>query len=373
MKNIKLVSLLLITAGLFPQLSHATDASAQQAAQYFAGLDAPATNDKAHALFQKQARYAWQGYEKNIGQPLLKWSKQEIGYAGDGTVFYPFSGPDFLTAARVYPDASRYVLIAIQKAKHPPYPDALSPEQRATLVRKLGTAWQKFGTLGFFRTDDLNEDQGDKEVSLGVTTELMAFAARLGYEVIDLAPLQFDPGKEEWAPQASGDASWKSVRLTLKRDGKEVTLDYICMDLSDDGVKANKSQRAWLKRMASHPTLLKAASHLLQEPYFTQLRDMVVKSAPIVVQDETGLEYGDLLKVGPVQLYGYFKKPHALFKKTVQPALAEAYKTSTTTRPLPFAYSYLKDTSARSMQIARRQAAEAASQNNAEQTHPPSH
>lgn len=325
--------------------------NSQQAALYYSGLDAPVA---ARKLFQKQTQRAWLNYEKQVGQPLLSWSGKEIAYAGGTTIFYPFSGPDFLTVERAFPNAARYVLVAQQKALKPINPENMSEKKRAAFEKKLSDAWAKFGILGYFRTEDLNDDQRDKTSNLGVTTILMAFAARLGYEVTEVAPLGFNLDKGEWEALSASEAKWNSVRLSLQKEGRKVTLDYLSVDLSDDGMRTKKEQQAWMKRMASHPTLLKAASHLLQEPYFSILRNMLVSSAPIVVQDETGLNYTDLSKIGAVKLYGNFIKPQVLFKKTRQTALAAAYKAEKTRNELPFAFSYLKQAETRSIQIARR-------------------
>jgi hypothetical protein len=229
----------------------------------------------------------------------------------------------------------------------------MNEKQREAFERKLGVAWDKFGILGYFRTEDLNKDQHDKNSYLGITTILMAFASRLGYEVIEVVPLEFDAVKGEWQTNNTV-TNWNSVRLSLRKEGRKVSLDYLSMDLSDEGLRKQPAHRAWLKQMANQPILLKAASHLLQEPYFDILRSLIVSAAPLVVQDETGLNYTDLTKIGTVKLYGNFIKPQILFKTTKQPALAAAYQAEKIKNDLPFAFSYLKKSELRSMQIARR-------------------
>jgi hypothetical protein len=322
----------------------------QLAAQFYAGLDTPSAERKT---FQKQTNAAWQNYEKLLGQPLLTWSSKEVDRKRVEPVFYPFSGPDFLTVDRIFPAASRYVLVAQQKALQPVYPEKMNEKQRAAFEKKLGAAWDKFGILGYFRTEDLDNDQRDKQSYLGVTTILMAFASRLGYEVVEVVPLEFDVTKGEWQT-INTDAKWSSVRLSLSKAGRQVTLDYLSMDISDDGLRKQPEQRAWIKQMANQPILLKAASHLLQKPYFDILRSMIVNASPIVVQDETGLNYADLSKIGTVKLYGNFIKPQVLFKSTTQGELAAAYQAEQNKNELPFAFSYLKQSELRSMQIARR-------------------
>ncbi|MBK8891479.1 MAG: hypothetical protein IPN75_14460 [Dechloromonas sp.] len=345
-----LVCALSLASSLWP--ASATEMSAQQAALGFAGLDAPAT-DPAHKAFQQRAALAWASYDKQVGQPLAVWSKREVAYAGGGTVFYPFSGPDFATVARVYPDAERYVLVAIQFAGQPARPENMNAVQRAEFERKFGGAWEKFGKLGYFRTVDLNDDQRDRASGVGTTTILMAFAARLGYEVTGVAPLSFSADKGEWEA-ASTETKSRSVRLFLQKAGRKATLDYVSLDLSDGALKAGEAHTVWIKHMAAQPVLLKAASHLLQQANFRVLRDALVAAAPIVVQDETGLDYKELSKIGPVRLYGKFSQAHPLFTTTTQPALAAAYRAEKSPGDLPFAFSYLKTADARSMQVVRR-------------------
>jgi len=92
----------------------------------------------------------------------------------------------------------------------------------------------------------------------------------------------------------------------LKKNGKTVALDYVSLDLSDQNLLIKESMRGWLSHMTQHPMLIKAASHLLQDGNFIVLRDMIVKNSPIVVQDETGVDYAQLKKIGKVDLYGGF-------------------------------------------------------------------
>ena len=345
-----LICALSLTVTLVPV--SAAETTPQQAALFFAGLAAPAP-DSSHKTFQQRTSQAWANYDKQVGQPLAAWSNREVAYWGRSTVFYPFSGPDFVTIARIFPGAERYVLVAIQKARQPAQLEAMNAGQRAAFEKKLGDAWEKFGKLGYFRTLDLNDDQRDGAGGVGTTTILMAFAARLGYEVTAVKPLTFNSDKGEWEA-AAGDTRTGSVRLSLLQDGRRVTLDYISVDLSDSALKASEPKLAWIRQMAAHPLLLKAASHLLQQPNFTVLRDALVANAPMVVQDETGLDYRDLRKIGPVRLYGKFSQTHRLFTTTAQPELAAAYRADKAPRELPFAFSYLKTADARSLQVVRR-------------------
>ena len=211
--------------------------------------------------------------------------------------------------------------------------------------------WLKFSRLGFFRTDDLNQDLRDGQSQIGVTTILITFALYSGYDVNEVYPIALDPQTGDFV---RSQGPWKSVRLVMSKGNKPVTLDYVSVDLSDGHLATIEPMRNWLNKVSHNPVLLKAASHLLQEPYFSTLRDMLVENATMVVQDETGLNYTYLEKIGKVELYGGFLYPHELFNRKKQESLAKAYKEAGNVKPVPFAFSYNKTNERRSVQIVRR-------------------
>lgn len=298
---------------------------------------------------------AWDSYERVIGIPLRKWAADEIAPPKGGTLFYPFSGPDFVTVAQMFPDADRYVLVAIQPAGPVVDITTMNGQAASAFKSKFENEWTKFGRLGFFRTIDLNENTASKEVPLTSTPVMMAFAAALGFRVESVNPLQMNPESGEFeAVETPASHRWNSVRLELSREGKPVTLDYICLDLSDGYLKSHPVEREWIRRTAKNPVLLKAASHLLPKPYFSVTRSAIIENTPLLVQDETGLEFPDLKKIGPVKLYGRFTAVLDLFDPNSQRELALAYAEAGQTNPLPFAYSYQKSAERRSLQVVRR-------------------
>lgn len=342
--------------------SYTSAGNVDELARAFAGLSG-ANGDIDESLdpgasYRAVVGASWKAYQSRLGVPMSRWASAEIRYQGGGTVFYPFSGPDFATVGQLFPGAQRYVLVAIQHARQPPDPRRLAMERRQALYGQFANEWKRFGALGFFRTNDLDADVRNRVSGVGVTPILMAFAVRLGYRVVDVAPIAFQDaaGDFDWA-NVSGSMPWQSVRLVLSRDGRMSYLDYVQMDLSDKYLNTHEPLRRWLERMARQPVLLKAASHLPQRPNFTVIRDAILAGAPLIVQDETGIEYDRLTSVGEVVLYGRFVRPYKLFDRSSQQSLAAAYRDAGKTRELPFSFSYIKSAEQRSLQIVRRKPA----------------
>lgn len=293
--------------------------------------------------YAARASQHWEAYERHIGAPMQEWARTELAPARGGTVFYPFSGPDFATVKRMYPDAGRYVLVALQRAEPAPALDRASAADVAAFMARFGEVWRQFGRIGFFRTLDLDDEAKRSGLRAGTTVPMIAFAVRSGYKILAVDPVRVgESGMDlEVHPGSRSDAaSWDSVRITLERDGKKVLLDYLRIDLSDAALNARVPERAWIERMANHPTVLKAASHLPQDPRFALIRDAIMTRAPSVVQDETGIDYALLTSQFAVKLYGNFTKPHPLFNQERQRSLAQAYRTLPDIKPLPFRVSY---------------------------------
>jgi hypothetical protein len=120
-------------------------------------------------------------------------------------------------------------------------------------------------------------------------------------------------------------------------------VDYVRLDLSDGWLEQVAVARKWVDRMAENPTLLKAASHHPQEPDFSIFRSSILRNAPTIVQDETGIEYGALAEFFTVRLYGRFTRPNPSFDRNFQRALAAAYRSAATVKSLPFRLGYEKN------------------------------
>ena len=318
-------------------------------------------DEKAGVLagYTKKTTELWAKWQDKIGSPMRAWAATELPRAPGETIFYPFAGPDFPTVQVLYPDAGRYVLVALQTGG--PVPDFAALEKKA-LNRYLKTfraGWESFTLRGFYDTDDLKRDT---PVLDGITPALMAFAVRLGYGIDKVEPIRIDATGAD-VEVHPGDrkalATWDSVRLTLSRPAAsgapaaKVILDYLYVDLSDGNLDKHANERAWITAMSKHKVVTKAASHLIQKPFFAVIRDAILENAPSVWQDETGLDYADLAKRFQVVLYGKFTAANKLFMKGVQRALAKAYKSDKDVKPLPFKVGYKKE-SGSCVQVATR-------------------
>jgi hypothetical protein len=334
--------------------SNAT-ADAPAVARLLAGVTSleGAAGDTPAGEYVKAANEGWQAYVNTFAQPLRAWVAKEVRLDNAPSAFYPFSGPDLPSVLAIYPAASHHVLISDQYATRYFDPFSLKESEQGRILNELGESWARFGRLGFFLTQELNKGGGHK-YHLSPTMILMAFAVRLGYEVRAVSPTCLDTADLSIRPLDAKDARWGSVRLVLRKDGRDTVVDYVQMDLSNRGLR-KPGQRALVESLAKSPVLLKAASHLPQQSGFSILRNAVLASAPLVVQDETGLEYDEMAKKFNVRLYGEYVEAHHLFKEATNASLIKAYRNrAKEVRPLNFQLGYEKAAGS-AIQVATRQ------------------
>jgi hypothetical protein len=271
---------------------------------------------------------------------MQAWAGKQIP-AFQNTVFYPFSGPDFATVSQLFPQAKRYVMVAMQAAERPIDLTELKPEAARQTLEVLTGAWEYYGRDGFFVTEYLDKYLHRNRVRIGASTFLSSFFQLKGLKVNSIAPIQINAtGDVEELPVS--DANWRSVRFRLERAGEQVVVDYLRIDLSDKGLSANPQHHQFVRQMSAHPVLLKAASHLPQNNSFSMVAASMTSQAPFIIQDETGIKYGQLKENFGLALYGRFERAHVAFGG-YQRDLAKAFAQGKDIQPLAFRVGYYKD------------------------------
>jgi len=289
----------------------------------------------------------WQRWEDEIGAPMAAWRDENLTYNAGERVFYPFSGPDFITAHRLYPNASHYTLVAKQSAGRVPDLEARNPGFRA-IARLFDENTEQFGRIGFFVTAELNDQfsRGSAVVE-GLTPMIMVMVAREGYTVQRVEPIRInDDGTDvmlhdgDWGNRRT----WDSARFTTTRDatGEEVIVDYVYLDLANSNLDDAPTELAWLNRVAQARVVFKAASHLPQYETFSTVVGAILDNAISIVQDETAVEYSTLNERFETRLFGAFDVPNRNFSRRLQRSLAAAFDERDDAVPLDFTYGYLK-------------------------------
>jgi len=257
--------------------------------------------------FSQSISESWQVFEENRLEQIRFWRISNMPDLNPSTVFYPFSGPDYIHAQAFFPNATTYILCGLEPTGTIPLLQKLQP-----LSSTLGWMEISMKTVmeaGYFITKDMEMDL--KRSSLqGVVPVFCFMLARNGDRIVSI----------------QSDSKHAEIRFLAPGDSRVRTLHYFSLNLRNDGLRKGNVFLAFLKAARPDIGYLKSASYLLHENDFSAIRDTLLTQCRTIVQDDSGIP---LHCFDPARWrfrnFGVYETPLDIFKKYNQPDLAELY------------------------------------------------
>jgi hypothetical protein len=317
-------------------------------ALFIAGISNPEGALTAYQCQPAWVRHAkffdhnWESFTKRRLSPMREWASQELGSASAATVFYPFSGPDFVNVFALFPHAKTYLLIALEPVGV--IPD-FSARKEQNFFASLQRSLYDLLNLAFFKTNQMKSSIGKSELK-GTLPVLMFFLAREQARLLDVQYWVMEPdGTIAESPAVGGEISSHGipgVRIVFTSTGstENRTLYYFQFNLRNDSLARNQQFVSFLKSFGPLTTFTKAASYLMFKPHFSAIRQFILDQSLYVLQGDSGIpiRYFDPA-VWDLRFYGTYTCPIALFSNCYQPDMAALYKGGEV-QPLPFGFDY---------------------------------
>jgi hypothetical protein len=330
---------LLFTSAL--AAANAAEVTANDTARYLAGMmpspDSPLMALTKDPAWQRHARFFDQAFAQLDQRQMSKvraWSEANLA-APKPTMFYMFSGPDFLYANAFYPKATTYVLSALE----PPgsVPD-LTKVPRGSVDAALANVEHSLGTIlsfSFFITKKMKVDLHEGQVN-GAMPLLYVFLARSGKTIKSVSTVALDDkGTVNDNPAAN---ATRGLKIAFAgSDGVEKTLYYFSTDLSDSGVR-NSGFLKFCATLAPGGSFIKSASYLLHSGSFSTVRDFILANSATIIQDDSGIPLGYYSpKKWRFFPFGHYAGPISEFPGRYQQSYAELFRRA---QPMDFGIGY---------------------------------
>jgi hypothetical protein len=307
--------LLLISLALGTQ-ALAADRTADATAKFLAGLPVKGTPLESHAKDPGWAEHAsnfsdaWGRLEKEQLSKIRAWAPKALGssYQDRGTMYYMFSGPDFLYANLFFPNASTYILCGIEPVGPVPDIDKMPSADLAPALEGLRNSLSSVLNEGYFTAKKIRTDFKQTQLD-GTLPIFYVFLARAGCTIDSVAPVALDgDGKLV----AEGQGTTPGVKIVFSNPSKRTqTLYYFTSNLMDKPIKANPSFMKFCEQQGQGLSLLKAACYYMgtSPNNFTTVRDFLLAHSKLLLQDESGIRYS-LFEPAKWDVR-LFAKPHA--------------------------------------------------------------
>jgi hypothetical protein len=290
--KITTAAVLMLLAAALPARATAT---ADDTAKFLAGMmpsaESPLIPLTREPAWQRHARFfdnAFGQLEQRQLSRIRAWSESHLA-APKPTMFYMFSGPDFLYANAFYPKATTYVLSALEPTGQVP---DLTRLPRGGVSAALYNVERSLGSVlsfSFFITKQMKTDLSAGQIS-GTLPILYVFLARSGKTIRSVTPVALDDqGKAYYANENPGPNAVRGARIVFAgSDGVEKTLYYFSTDLSNSGARSSGFLK-FCSTLGPGNSLLKSASYLLHSGNFTTVRDYILANSATVIQDDSGV------------------------------------------------------------------------------------
>jgi hypothetical protein len=318
--------------------------TADDTARFLAGMppsaDSPLAPLTRSPSWQRHAKFfdtAFGQLEERQLSRIRRWTETNLA-APRPTMFYMFSGPDFLYADAFYSKASTYVLSALEPVGSVPDLTRLPPGGIGSALYNVQRSLSSILSFSFFITKQMKTDLRAGQLS-GTLPILYVFLARSGKIVRDVSPITLDDkGAAYFASENPGPNATRGVRITFAgSDGAAKTLYYFSTDLSNRGVRASGFLK-FCETLAPGNSLIKSASYLLHSGNFTTVRDFILANSATIIQDDSGVPLAHYdRKKWRFFPFGRYAGPIGEFPGRYQPAYAELFWRS---QPMEFGIGY---------------------------------
>ena len=334
-------------------------ANVQSVAAYLGGLP-PRTGTPLAELaaqpiwqtFAKDQAKSWAKYRATHMDPMSRWATTELDSVRQAspTIFYPFSGPDFLNVFTMFPTSSTYVMFGLEPVGSVP---AHATLEDPTLLSAVKASLWSVLNFSFFRTNDMAVEL--KSIHLdGAVPLIMLFAARTGNHLQSVRPVQLDAQGQLHEVAAANTVSTPGQSIAASTtipgaelkiqaaDGSKKIIYYFSADLSDWKLNTKSAPLRFVRSLGPLTTYVKSATYLMHKSYFSKVRNLILERSNYLLQDDSGIAMKYFPKSNwQFTYYGTYKRPINLFAKQYQPELTTAYHDSLhRARALPFGTGY---------------------------------
>ena len=333
-------------------------ASYAQTAALIAGIrtpqsiPAPLESRPVWTEFARSFDHNWEKYDRMQLAPMREWAASELAkpMSSGFTVFYPFSGPDFISPYTLFPGAGTYILVALEPIGKIPDFQAMSQKDFDSFFADIRKSLHDLLNIDYFISSHMHTGMESKELN-GVLPFLLFFMAREKTRILDveywfMAPdgtIQKVSGFESGKPGPAG--AIPGVRILFESAGspgnKPQTLYYFRLNLYNRTFRRNSHFITFLQNFGPLTTFMKSAAYVMFDRQASIVRQFVLDQSRYVLQEDSGIpfRYFDP-SVWTLQFYGTYSEPKSIFKDYYQADLAKIYETGRDIKPLPFGIGY---------------------------------
>ncbi|MDF1549697.1 MAG: hypothetical protein P1P88_17855 [Bacteroidales bacterium] len=265
------------------------------------------------------------------------------------TLFYPFSGPDFINSDPFFPEATTTIMFGLEPVGNVPYlSDKITGEELKKVYKTFRRSIDSIYHLNYFMTNEMSRDLNTVAQLDGNLSIISLFMAQRGYRILDVKKVTINsegaivdsiPGWVDIDDPTDTYISGGLIEYMKPDEYKVRKLYYFSHDVSDEKIAKTPEMLKFFKSLDIDVAFFKAASYLCS--WLHTIREFTLENAKNIVQDDSGiyLKYFEDEKWDKT-FYGKYSRTRKVFKSNFQNDLKAIYDKDTTIKPLDFKFGY---------------------------------
>ena len=280
-------------------------------------------------------------WEKVVSEkilPIQEWRDESpLAPMDSATLFYPFAGADFLYSNNFFPKSNKIVMIGLEPVGSIDTDKTIDSNFFA-YVKKIKSSLYTSNRSGYFMTLSMGKELHQSDLN-GVLPLILFYARRQAFLISNIQYLRLND-QGQVINCEYGEAEGVRVSITDADQKNKKTIEYYSTDLSNGGLTPNSKFYTYFSSFENKNVFLKAASYLLHNSGFSNIRDLILNKTKYILQDDSGLPFQYVNnEQWETQLYGKYTRPIGLFSGRVQPDLRAEFSRRES-QPLPFRIGY---------------------------------
>lgn len=312
------------------------------------GKEAPGGRTWNHHAERLSA--GWAKFEKKTLQPSREWGEKNLTDLPKSTLFYPFSGPDIANGVNFFPDRPNYILAGLESIG-----TLMDKPGEGNIAQGLGSLRKALNTIlgvNFFRTREMSGEYGGNRLGNnaynGIGSALLVFLARTGNDLVSARHVTLsEEGKI--VDREGNPGGPTAVEVVFRKHSDLVpnphrtqSMIYFSGNIADGALTRSRGLVPYIESQGEMVTFLKAASYLMYNRNFDDIRSIIMNRSTHVITESSGIPYhffASDTENWKVDLYGEYTEPIPMFANRCQPDLKAAIKKNRT-GDLTFRYGY---------------------------------
>ena len=292
---------------------------------------------------------SWNRLERSRLSKMRNWRDKEFNAINQNekTLFYPFSGPDFLTAYTFFPNVEKYIMLGLEPIGRLPEITKMKAKDADQYVHCLKVSLNDIFNKSYFITQYMSRDLNNQKVN-GTLPILSFFIKRTGNEIADIKyVVKINNDSIIEVPYDYKDKKNQpfGVRIDIVCSGQAKSVYYFRYDVSDKKFNDTTAFFKYLNKMQTPiATYVKSASYLLHNDFMSNMRKFILAKSDDVVEDDTGIPFKYFIEKNNwnTKVYGEYQRPVKDFKWLDRQKELQAVfdKDSTNIPKLPFHLGY---------------------------------